>query len=107
MVGTEALLLPAMAAGASGCITATGNVAAQPIAALFEQRNEVHAAALDRAVNEMRSAFETLPVIPALKAYLAQTTGVDSWRNVRPPLRSLTAGETTQLLLKLDKARQL
>ena len=90
MVGTETLLLQAMSAGASGCITAMGNVAAREIVELYEMREMPAATARSGAINELRATLQTLPLIPALKAYLAQTTGDASWRNVRPPLMSLT-----------------
>ena len=90
MVGTETLLLQAMSAGASGCITAMGNVAAREIVELYEMREMPAATARSGAINELRATLQTLPLIPALKAYLAQTTGDASWRNVRPPLMPLT-----------------
>ncbi len=102
MVGTEALLLRAMDAGASGCITAIANVAARPIVRLYQQRGEATAASIERNVNQIRAAFETLPVIPALKAYLARSTATASWRHVRPPLCPLDATKTEHLLHKLD-----
>lgn len=105
MVGTEALLLKAMAAGASGCISATANVAAPAIIRLYEKRDEAEAAEIESGVNATRAAFEDFPIIPALKAYMAATTGLDAWRAVRPPLRSLSAEQSDQLLSKLDKAR--
>ncbi|MDQ6766639.1 MAG: dihydrodipicolinate synthase family protein, partial [Candidatus Eremiobacteraeota bacterium] len=101
LVGTEALLTQAMAAGASGCITATGNVSAPQIVELYEQRNTARAASLDRAVNEARSVFESFPVIPALKSYLARTTGSISWRNVRPPLSPLALDDAKNLARNL------
>ncbi|MBV8263897.1 MAG: dihydrodipicolinate synthase family protein [Candidatus Eremiobacteraeota bacterium] len=93
MVGTEALLLQAMSAGASGCITAMGNLAAREIVELYEKRDTPEATARSGAINELRLALQTLPVIPALKAHLAQTTGDGSWRNVRPPLARINATE--------------
>lgn len=104
MVGTEALLLRAMAAGASGCITAIANVAAKPIVRLFEKRKDQSAASLERGVNATRAAFESIPIIPALKTALAQTSGPSAWRNVRPPLRPLTSDESNQLMRRLRKS---
>jgi 4-hydroxy-tetrahydrodipicolinate synthase len=98
LVGSEALMLKAMAAGASGCITAMGNVAARPIIELYEKRSDTTAASHERSMNATRAAFEPFPVIPALKAYLAETTGEQSWRTVRPPLRSLEAEQSALLM---------
>ena len=105
MVGTEALLLRAMEAGASGCISATANVAAQAIVALYDKRNDPSAATLERGVNATRVAFEIFPIVPALKTYMAWTSGIAAWRNVRPPLRKLTPPESTQLLSRLGELR--
>jgi 4-hydroxy-tetrahydrodipicolinate synthase len=105
MVGTEALLLRAMHAGASGCISATANVAAQSIIALYDKRNDPSAASLEHGVNATRVAFEAFPLIPALKTYMALTSGVSAWRNVRPPLSQLTATETSQLLSRVQELR--
>jgi 4-hydroxy-tetrahydrodipicolinate synthase len=105
MVGTEALLLRGMEAGASGCICATANVAAQSIIALYDKRNDPSAASLERSVNDMRVAFESFPLIPALKTYMALTSGVATWRNVRPPLTQLTPTETSQLLSRVQELR--
>ena len=103
MVGTEALLLKAMAAGASGCISATANVAAQPIIRLYEKRDDPEAATIEGGVNAVRAAFEAFPLIPALKAYLAETTGVGAWRSVRPPLRPLPPESAAQLVRSLER----
>ena len=98
MVGTESLMLRALAAGASGCITAIGNVAARRIVDCYEQRNSTGAEGIERTINATRSVFESYPVIPALKAHLARTTGKDDWRIVRPPLRPLTPDEEAELI---------
>jgi 4-hydroxy-tetrahydrodipicolinate synthase len=104
MVGTEALLLRAMQAGASGCISATANVAAQPIIQLFDKRNDPVATSLEQGVNATRAAFESFPIIPALKAYLAATTGIDAWRHVRPPLKALDAADAERLRRQLQSS---
>ena len=97
MVGTEALLVPAMQSGASGCITAMGNIAAREIVQLYTARATADAQVREAEVNAVRLAFEAHPVIPALKAALARTTGDESWRNVRPPLRPLSPAIAAQL----------
>jgi 4-hydroxy-tetrahydrodipicolinate synthase len=102
MVGTEALLLRAMQAGASGCISATANVAAQAIIQLFDKRNDPISASLEQGVNATRAAFESFPVIPALKAHLATTSGIDAWRHVRPPLKALDAADVERLTHQLQ-----
>jgi 4-hydroxy-tetrahydrodipicolinate synthase len=80
-------------------------VAAQSIVALYDKRNDPSAASLEHGVNATRIAFETFPLIPALKTYMALTSGVSRWRNVRPPLDQLTPTETGQLLSRVQELR--
>jgi 4-hydroxy-tetrahydrodipicolinate synthase len=104
LVGTEALLLRALAAGACGCVSATANVNAPAIAQLFERRGTPDAPKLQKLVSAKRAAFEKYPLIPALKAYLAATTAHAGWRNLRPPLRGLSAGDAAALVAEVDRA---
>jgi 4-hydroxy-tetrahydrodipicolinate synthase len=103
LVGTESLLLHALDAGASGCVSATANVNASAIAELWEKRTEAEAAALQRRVTAKRVAFEKFPMISALKATLAIKSGIRSWRNLRPPLRQISEAEAAQLVTILER----
>lgn len=99
LVGTEVLLVRAMHAGAAGCVSATANVNAAAIAELF--RHAASGAApdgLETRVTALREAFERYPMIPALKAYLAERSSDDKWRNLRPPLVPLGQAETVALV---------
>jgi 4-hydroxy-tetrahydrodipicolinate synthase len=98
LVGTETLLLRALEAGASGCVSATANVNARAIAELFSHAHAPQAREMEKQVNAKRRAFEKYPMIPALKAYLAATTGKPAWRNLRPPLDALSAEEFQRLM---------
>lgn len=105
LVGTETLLLRALEAGASGCVSATANVNAARIADLCRRRNDADSAALERSVNATRAAFENYPMIPALKAWMAMTSGKQTWHDVRPPLRPLSGEETKALMKVVDESR--
>lgn len=99
LVGTETLLGRAIDAGAAGCVSATANVNAAGIAALFRRAaSGEEMAGIEAQVNGMRAAFERYPMIPALKAYMAARSGDDRWRNVRPPLVPLGQRETEELV---------
>lgn len=98
LVGNETFLRRALGEGASGCVSATANVNAARIVELFAQRNAHEAVLLQQRVDATRAAFEKYPMVPALKAYLAATSGNESWRNVRPPLRPLSAEEAQALM---------
>lgn len=82
LVGSERFLKAALECGASGCISATANVHAPIIRALFDDPTE---AAQERATLA-RDAYETAAMIPALKAATARRTNDKSWLRVRPPL---------------------
>lgn len=100
-VGNETLLVRALAAGAAGCVTATANVNARAIVELSHARERGDAATLERSVAAKRATFESFGLIPALKASVAETTGVRLWRNVRPPLLPLSDSQCVELLSRL------
>lgn len=92
LVGSERHLLSGVAAGASGCVTATANALAESICALAARLDDPDAAAMQARVSAGRTVFERYPMIAALKAFEARRSGDARWRNVRPPLSAL--GET-------------
>lgn len=99
--GTETVLLETMRAGGAGCITATGNVNAAPIVALYRAWREPDAEARQRALNDTRAIFQAYPMIPAMKAAIAQRRNDPVWATVRPPLVELTAAQAAQLAQRL------
>jgi len=92
-VGTEKFLLATLGEGGAGCITATANVNAPAIARAFRERSEER----QREIDAVRVAFETLPMIAALKEAVARRTGDAGWRAVRPPLVELSPAERATL----------
>jgi len=96
--GSERFLLANLRNGGVGCITATGNVNPAAIDRLFREWRSPAAEQLQEGLNALRSAVEKHPVIPALKAILAQYTGDSSWRMPRPPLVELPAAQSEALL---------
>jgi 4-hydroxy-tetrahydrodipicolinate synthase len=98
-VGTERLLLANLREGGAGCITATANLNAAAIARAFRERTEEG----QREIDAVRSVFESLPLIAALKEALAQRTGDTSWRAVRPPLVELSPEQRDSLQQGLPK----
>lgn len=102
-VGSEKFLLRNMRNGGVGCITATANVNAAPIRAVYDNWRGGDAEALDRGVRAFRKTLQAFPVIPAMKAMLAERLGEPLWRNLRPPLESL--GEAQLQALSAALAR--
>ncbi len=97
-VGSEKFLLRNMQGGGVGCITATANVAAGPIRALYDSWDSGEANRLDTRVKSFREKLQAFPVIPAMKAMLAERLGEPRWRNLRPPLLPIAASDVQGLL---------
>ncbi|HYV64765.1 MAG TPA: dihydrodipicolinate synthase family protein [Myxococcales bacterium] len=102
-VGSERFLLANLRGGGAGCITATGNVNAAAIARLFREWRSPSAEAMQEALNALRGAVEKHPVIPGLKAIVAQFSGDAGWRTLRPPLVELAAAQSEALLSDLRR----
>ncbi|MBV2160716.1 dihydrodipicolinate synthase family protein [Achromobacter denitrificans] len=99
--GTETVLLETLRAGGAGCITATGNVNAGPIVELYRRWREDDAEDRQRALNETRAVFQSYPMIPAMKAAIAERRGDPAWATVRPPLVELDETQSRQLAQRL------
>jgi len=82
LVGSERFLKRALECGASGCITATANVQAPIVRALFDSPSDEAQQRATRA----RETYDALSMIAALKAATARRTKKNGWLRVRPPL---------------------
>ena len=93
--GTETLLLPALEAGGAGCITASANVNAAAIRKVYDahEQGDPAAARLQDEITEVRKILQLRPMIPVMKALIADARGDPAWRRVRPPLLELPAAE--------------
>ena len=110
LAGTETLLLETLRNGGNGCISATVNVTSR----LARQVYDAHAAARDdeaqalqQRLSGLRASIETYPVIPALKILMAELTGDEEWRNLRPPLSGLDDEQEKELLAEVPLAELL
>ena len=101
--GSEPFLLETLRAGGAGCISATANVNPGPIAALAKQWQGEDADQHQADLIRTRRIFESVPMIPALKAATARFSGIDSWARPRPPLVELDAEQRRALFSKLDE----
>ena len=102
--GSEAILLANMRGGGTGCISATANVNPAAIVHLYENWRANDADARQVALTATRSILLTYPMIPALKATIAQFGGDPDWATVRPPLAALTSEQRSMLKGRLDAA---
>jgi len=96
--GSETFLLATLRAGGAGCISATANVNPAAIAALARVWQQADADARQAALDRVRATFQKFPMIPALKAAIAQFSGDDGWITVRPPLVALDVEQRRQLI---------
>lgn len=99
--GTESLLLETLRSSGEGCISATVNVTSR----LARRVHDAHASekddeaeALQERLTHLRASIEAYPVIPSLKRLMADLTGDEEWRNIRPPLSALDEKHANDLL---------
>jgi 4-hydroxy-tetrahydrodipicolinate synthase len=102
--GNESYLLAALQVGATGCISATANVAAQSLQAVFQNWRTPGAKELQEAAGRVRMVFQKYPIIPALKAVLAKALNDELWKSVLPPLLPLTPVDSERLFASLAEA---
>jgi 4-hydroxy-tetrahydrodipicolinate synthase len=98
----EAALLEAGTGLFAGCISATANLNADLCQRAFHQGDE---AALATAV-AIRQLFDGLPLVPGIKALLAQIHGDARLAEVMPPLVPFPAEALRELVAKYQGLRQ-
>jgi len=110
LAGTEALLLETLRKGGSGCISATTNVTSRLARQVYDAHAEGRdneAEALQERLSGIRASIEAYPMIPALKVLMADLTGDEAWRNLRPPLSELDEKQAQVLLDEVPLANLL
>ncbi len=95
-----ALSLDALRWGAPGCISATANINARPIATLIDRWQEADAAERQENLVAVRKSFADFPTVAAVKTVKAALTGDESWLTVRPPLMPLSPDQRKTLLAR-------
>ena len=102
LAGADPLMLPLLRKGGAGAITATTNLAAKDLAFVFRHfADPSRAAEVEAAQNRVvaeRNRASRFAQMPSLKVLLAERTGDDGWRRVRPPLVPLTDEDRSALL---------
>jgi 4-hydroxy-tetrahydrodipicolinate synthase len=96
-VGSESFLLANMRNGGAGCISATANVNPAAIDHLYQTWQDDNADAEQDGLDRVRDTVMAYPMIPALKATVAEFSGDDAWRRVRPPLIDLDRERSAKL----------
>ncbi|MGI9203196.1 MAG: dihydrodipicolinate synthase family protein [Woeseiaceae bacterium] len=96
-VGSESFLLANMRNGGAGCISATANVNPAAIDRLYQTWEHDDAEQQQQALDEIRDTVIAYPMIPALKATVAEFSADEQWRTVRPPLVTLDQDNSSAL----------
>jgi 4-hydroxy-tetrahydrodipicolinate synthase len=108
MNGTDRLLSQALRAGASGCITALGNLFSPDLRRVWDahQRGEIDETAQSR-LNAARAVSEKYPPAPPLlKLLLSRWHGFPLWP-VRPPLVPTPPETAEKALAEIDPLRDV
>jgi len=96
-VGSESFLLANMRYGGAGCISATANVNPAAIDHLYQTWQDDDAEQQQQTLDDIRNTVMVYPMIPALKATVAEFSGDEQWRTVRPPLIPLSEEKSAAL----------
>lgn len=102
--GSELPVIEAMEKGAPGCITATANLNAGPIAEVIKLMGDADRQAAQTRLEQPKAVRQILKqyiTIPAQKRWLAITTGEERWANVRPPLMPMSQEDGRKLADRL------
>ena len=102
--GSESFLLQTMQHGGAGCISATANINPAAIHELYRKWQSENAPELQDGLNQIRNLIQAYPMIPALKAVLAEFSDLPDWRIVRPPLMALEKSDSDVLTSRLRDA---
>jgi len=102
---SEGQLTAGLAAGGAGCISASVNLNARAIRAVFDGAEAGRdVAGLDAGIKAFRKAVEAAGLIGGMKAALAVRTGDRRWLNLRPPHDNTTLAAGAALLEALGAA---
>jgi len=101
--GSEIFLLDNLRGGGAGCITATGNINARAIRAVFDGWEGTDADALQGAITTFRQIVQSQPMIPMLKHVVAHYRDDAGWARVRPPLPAgVEASAAAEVIARLE-----
>lgn len=100
--GSEAFLLDGLRAGSSGTISASANVNAAALRAVFDNWQTADADGLQAKISGVRKALQAMPLIPAVKATIAHFRKDKAWARLRPPLVELPEGDAKTLMAELE-----
>ncbi len=99
--GSETHLLQALKLGAAGTINAYANLNPQLQRLLYDNWRGDTAQELQSNVSAFRQTMSAYPMIPAIKAVLAQAHNDPRWAYLRPPFDQLSRDDSTAIVSEL------
>lgn len=101
MAGADPLMLPLLAQGGAGCITATSNLVAADLAFIYAHHGEsgrkAEVDAAQERVVAMRGLVSRYQQIASIKCCLAERYGDAGWHGMRAPLLKLEDGQRREI----------
>ena len=99
--GSEASLLANIRSGGAGCISASANVNAAMLRRIAETATTPEADAIQAKATAIRKEIQSNPMIPFLKALMADASKDAGWRATRPPLEPMPAAAAAPAIARL------
>ena len=100
--GSEAFLLDGLRAGSSGTISASANVNATALFDFYQNWQTKDADALQAKIGSVRKVFQSLTMIPFLKAIIAHYRDDPGWTKLRPPFTELPSADVAKAIKILE-----
>lgn len=100
--GSEAFLLDGLRAGSAGTISASANVNPAALYNVFENWQLADADALQAKIGGVRKVFQSLNMIPFIKAIVAHYRGDPGWAKLRPPFVELAEADVAKAIKTLE-----
>ena len=101
--GSEAFLLDGLRAGSAGTISASANVNPAALFDVYKNWQSKDADALQAKIGGVRKVFQSLNMIPFLKAIVAHYRDDQGWAKLRPPLVELPEADVAKGIAVLEK----
>ncbi len=104
LAGADHLLGPLLRAGGAGCVTATSNLIAADLKAVFDGVSAgTDTADTEAFIGATRSLFQAWPQIPAIRRMVSVLRNKPQWASPRPPFMPLTEAEGADMLTAATK----
>ncbi len=100
--GSEAFLLDGLRSGSSGTISASANVNPAALYKVYQNWQSADADALQAKIGNVRKVFQSLNMIPFIKAIVAHYRGDPGWAKLRPPFVELPAADVAKAIKVLE-----